>query len=76
MSEASDRLIPATPEDLIAALAAALRFQRRRRVNNADEVVAEIAAKRIVEHLERAGFVVMKRRASGGGAALARESEG
>jgi hypothetical protein len=43
------------------ALAFALRFHSRKRVHNAHEIVAEIAAKRLVEHLERAGFVVMKR---------------
>ncbi|MGO8915643.1 MAG: hypothetical protein ACLQJR_07025 [Stellaceae bacterium] len=30
--------------------------------------MAEIVAKRLVEHLEHAGFVVMKRSAIGGGA--------
>ena len=32
------------------------------RVHNADEFMAEIVAKRLVEHLERAGFLVMKAR--------------
>jgi hypothetical protein len=39
---------------------------------SAPEIMAEIVAKRLVEHLERAGFVVMKRRSIGGGAAPAR----
>jgi hypothetical protein len=34
--------------------------------------MAEIVAKRLVEHLERAGFVVMKRPSAVGGAALGR----
>jgi hypothetical protein len=38
--------------------------------------MAEIVAKRLVEHLERAGFVVVKRRSIGGGAALGRGFEG
>jgi hypothetical protein len=42
-------------------------YQGRKRVHNADEIMAEIVAKRLVEHLERAGFVVMKRPAIGGG---------
>ncbi len=42
-----------------AALAYALRYQGRKRVHNADEIMSEIVAKRLVEHLERAGFVVM-----------------
>lgn len=72
MPDPDERLTPATPDDLAAALAFALRFQGRKRVHNADEIMAEIVAKRLVEHLERAGFVVMKRPATGGGAALAR----
>ena len=39
----------------------ALRFQGRKRVHNADELMSEIVAKRLVEHLVRAGFAVMKR---------------
>ena len=60
------------PPDLADALAFALRFQGRKRVHNADEIMAEIVAKRLVEHLEGADFVVMKRRPIGGGAALGR----
>jgi hypothetical protein len=45
----------ATSEDVADALAYALRFQGRKRVHNADEIMAEIVAKRLVEHLERAG---------------------
>ena len=60
---------PAEPSDLAAALAYALRYQGRKRVGNTDEIMAEIVAKRLVEHLERAGLVVMKRPAEIGGAA-------
>jgi hypothetical protein len=38
--------------------------------------MAEIVAKRLVRHLERAGFVVMKRPPAIGGAALGRGFEG
>ena len=76
MPKPADRLTPATPEDLAAALAFALRFQGRKRVHNADEIMAEIVAKRLVDHLERAGFVIMKRPADGGGGALGRGFEG
>ena len=69
-------LKPATSEDLIAALAFALGFQGRKRVHNADEIMAEIVAKRLAEHLQRAGFVVMKRPPEIGGAALGRGFEG
>ena len=63
----TDKLTLADPSDLADALAYALRFQGRKRVHNADEIMAEIVAKRLVEHLERAGFVVMKRPADVGG---------
>ena len=72
----ADKLTLADPADLASALAFALRYQGRRRVHNADEIMAEIVAKRLVEHLERAGFVVMKRPAIGGGAALGRGFKG
>jgi hypothetical protein len=47
-----EKLTPAGPDDLAAALAFALRFQGRKRVHNADELMAEIVAKRLIEHLE------------------------
>jgi hypothetical protein len=68
MSDATDRLTPATPEDLADAIAFALRFNGRKRVHNADELMSAIVAKRLVEHLERSGFVVMKRPPIGGSA--------
>jgi hypothetical protein len=46
-----DKLTPADPDDLTAALAFALRYAGRRRVHNADEIMSEIVAKRLVEHL-------------------------
>lgn len=57
---------PANPDELAAALAFALLFDGRKRLHLADEVIAKIAARRQVEHLERAGFVVMKRPPTGG----------
>ena len=57
----ADKLTPADPSDLADALAFALRFQGRKRVHSADEIMAEIVAKWLVEHLERAGFVEVKR---------------
>jgi hypothetical protein len=56
-----DALTPADPADLTAAFAFAVRYAGRKRVHNADEIMAEIVAKRLVEHLHRAGFVVMRR---------------
>ncbi len=68
MTDAPDRLTPATPDDLADALAFALRFDGRRPKHDAAEMMAAIVAKRLVEHLERVGFVVMKRPAIGGSA--------
>ena len=75
MTESPNKLTPADPRDLAEALAFALRYHGRKRVHNADEIMAEIVAKRLVEHLERAGFVVMKRPPDSGGAALGRGFE-
>lgn len=51
MSDAPERLTPATADDVANTLAFALRFQGRKRVHNADELMSEIVAKRLVEHL-------------------------
>jgi hypothetical protein len=76
MPDASERLTPADPGDLADALAFTLRFQGRKRVHNADELMSAIVAKRPVERLERSGFIVMKRPPIGGGAAIGRGFEG
>jgi hypothetical protein len=44
-------------QDLAEAIAFALRYRGKKRVHQADEYMAQIAAERIVEHLERARFV-------------------
>ncbi len=58
-------------------MVAPLACERRARkcVHNADEIMAEIVAKRLMEHLERPGLVVMKRPAQIGAAALGRRFE-
>ncbi len=71
----ADRLTPADPNDIADTLAFALRRSGRKRVYDADEMMAAIAAKRLVEALERSGFVVMKKPPGVGGAALARGFE-
>jgi hypothetical protein len=75
MSDA-DRLTPAKPEDIADALAFALRYSGRKRVHDSAEIMAAIVAKRPVEHLERSGFVIMKKPPIGGAAAIGREFEG
>ena len=76
MPDASEPLTAADPADLAAALAFALRYQGRKRAHNVDEIIAKIVAGRLVDHLARAGFVVMKRPAGVGAAALGRGFEG
>lgn len=54
-------LTPADLDDVQQSLAFALRFQGRKRIHSADEAMARIIAERLVEHLRRSGFVIMKR---------------
>ena len=59
-----DHLRPATASEIADSLSFALRYDGRKRVHHADDVMARITADRLVEHLERSGFVVMKRPAA------------
>jgi hypothetical protein len=72
----TERLTPASADDLADALAFALRYSGRKRTHDAGEMMAAIVAKRLVEHLERSGFVVMKKPPVGGGAAISRGADG
>ena len=72
-----DKLTLATPQDVADTLAFALRRSGRKRMHDADEYMARIAAERLVRALEESGFVVMKKPvAFGGGATLRRGAEG
>jgi hypothetical protein len=53
-------LRPATPDEIAETLAFALRYNGRKRVHDADEAMSRITAERLVRHLERSGFVIMK----------------
>ena len=48
------------------ALPSALKFEGKKRQHDADAFMADIVAKRLVRYLERARYVVMKRRRSAG----------
>lgn len=62
MPHDEDKLTPADPRDLAEAVASALRFfEGRKRNRDADSFRATLAAERVLRHLERAGFVVMKK---------------
>lgn len=70
MLASDERLTPATADEVASALAFALRYSGRKRVSDAGEMMASIVAKRLVEHLQRSGFVVMQRPPISGAAAL------
>ena len=53
-------LQPATAVDVAEALSFALRYVGRKRAHHLDEMMARITAERLVEHLTRSGFVLMK----------------
>ena len=55
------KLTPADPDDLAEALSFALRYSGRKRVHGGDELMARITAERLIESLQRSGFVVMKK---------------
>jgi hypothetical protein len=60
----TDRLRAATQDEIAQTLSFALRYEGRKRVHHADDVMARITADRLVRHLERSGFVVMKKPAA------------
>ena len=53
-------LRPADPAEVADALAYALRYDGKRHVHHADDAMARITAERLIRHLERAGFVLMR----------------
>ncbi len=55
------RLHQATIEEITDTLSFALRYEGRKRVHHADDMMARITAERLVEHLQRSGYVLMKR---------------
>lgn len=55
-----ERLRPATPEEIAESIAFALRYEGRKRVTHADDMMARITADRLVRHLQGSGFVLMK----------------
>jgi hypothetical protein len=58
------RLRPATPNEIAETLSFALRYEGRKRIHHADDAMARITADRLVRHLERSGFVLMKKPAA------------
>ncbi len=54
-------LRPATTREIEESLSFALRYAGRKRVHHADEMMARITAERLVQHLEKSGYVLMRR---------------
>ena len=54
-------LRPATAAEVEESLSFGLRYAGKRRVHTADDVMARVTAERLVAHLERSGFVLMRR---------------
>ncbi len=61
VDESNAGLRPATAEEVADSLIFSLRFSRRKRVHDADDLMARITAERLVKHLEISGFVVLRR---------------
>jgi hypothetical protein len=57
-------LRPATHDEIEQALSYALRFDGKQRVRQGEEMMARITAERLVSHLERCGFVLLKKPAA------------
>ena len=68
MPDPEEKLSPADPADLAASIAFALKFEGRKRWHDADALMADIVAKRLIRYLERARYVVMQRPPIGGSA--------
>src|SRR5690348_8265092 len=56
-----DKLTPADPRDVVTALSLGLTAKPARAQHQAAETMAKIVAERIAEHLDRSGFVVMRK---------------
>ena len=54
-------LTPATVDEFATTLSYALRFDGRKARRQSSELMADITARHLIEHLERAEFVVMKK---------------
>jgi hypothetical protein len=72
MTEPDRKLTPASPEDLADSLSFALRFEGRKSQHDSDRLNADIVATRLVRHLDKAGYVVMKKPPLGGHSQIAR----
>jgi hypothetical protein len=72
MTEPEQKLTRAKPDDLVDTLSFALRHEGRKSKHDSDKLNADIVAQRLVRHLDRAGYVVMKKPPLGGHDQVAR----
>jgi hypothetical protein len=70
MPESDPKLTPADASDIAESVAFALLYSGKKRHHDNDRLTAEVAARQIVEHLAKCGFVVMKKPPIGGSAPL------
>jgi hypothetical protein len=56
-----DKLTPADPRDVVTALSLGLTAKPKLAQYQAAETMAKLVAERLVEHLERSGFVIMRK---------------
>jgi len=54
-------LRPATPDEFKAVLSYSLRYLGKRRVDTADDIMAQVTAARLAQLVEKSGLIVMKR---------------
>jgi hypothetical protein len=60
MTDILPPLRPASPDEIAETLSFALRYEGRKRVHDASDVMARITADRLVRHLQQSGFVLMR----------------
>ena len=51
----------AKTEDIEQSIAFALMYNGRKRTHEADQIIAQIGAKHLVDHLRRSNYVIMRR---------------
>ena len=76
MPEPDDDLTPVRAEDLRACIGLALTSDGRLAKTQSAELMASIVAERLMERLQRDGFVVMRRPPAPGASAFASGFEG
>jgi hypothetical protein len=60
MPDRDPKLTPAAPADIAESISHALLYSGRKRIHDNDRLTASIAAKQIVAHLERCGYVLLR----------------